>query len=371
MKLIEVKSKTEQLTGFLRDEIRKCNSGNGGKILTSRALASKFSTSQTVAIKAFERLEKEGLLESRHGSGTFIRQQTEPGKSVAILNEIDISHPDTSYFYVRIVQQLRLFFRKRGIPVRLYLGHQIPGMSPNKSFASDSLIEDMERGIISGIISLAGLNSDEWRRPLIDSGLPLAGSDMVFPNGINFDMDDFVRRGADILLGKGCKNPWIITDHEYWFNLFMSIIKGKGLSATPEKHFPKHFPKHFGYSHIMELFEPSSKNKLDGLLFTDDIIFKNAMMGILELGLKVPAKLKIVTHANKGSGMFIPFPATLLEYDPDLIAEKYGIMLLGMLNGKNLTPGRITAPLEKADSLSVKELGKNNSFKKSERLKAS
>ena len=50
----------------------------------------------------------------------------------------------------------------------------------------------------------------------------------------------------------------------------------------------------------------------------------------MQLGLK----LQIMTHSNKGSGIFIPFPVTLLEYDPDAIAEKFGLMLVNIINGK-------------------------------------
>lgn len=378
MNLISAISKTEQLADFLREEINKCNSGNGGRILSSRALAKKFNTSQMVARKAFERLEKEGLLESRHGSGTYIKQQTASGKSVAILNEFDISHPETSYFYTRIVQQLRLFFEKRNIPVKLYLGYHSPRITvkkPETPTASDKLIEDINKGVISGIISISGLNTDEWRKPLIASGLPLVGSESGFPNGIDFNRDEFIRMGLDILLGKGCKYPWIITNNESYFNCYLSTVKEKGLTSVPEKlilkGFPKQLPEYFEYSSIMELFAPFAKNKLDGLLFTDDITFKNAMIGILELGLKVPERLQIVAHSNKGSGIFIPFPVTLLEYDPDIVAEKYGLMLVSMLNGKNMTPGRITVTFKRENSLSISEVRQNRSLQECERIKAS
>ena len=351
MELISVKSKTEQLVDFLREEINKCNSGNGGKILSSRALAKNCNASQTIARKAFERLENEGLLESRHGSGTYIRQQMKSGQSVAILNEIDISHHDTSYFYIRIVQQLRIFFVERKIPVKLYLGYQIPGMPANANIASDSLIKDIKKGVISGIISVAGFNTDEWKKPLIDSHLPLVGFD--FPNGIDLHRNQLIQRGVDILLQKGCKSPWIITNNENYFDHFISCIEKKRLVSKnifpAIKPFSEFNINAFGYYSIIKIFGNSPKNIPDGLLFTDDIIFKNAMMGILELGLKIPEKLKIVTHSNKGSGIFIPFPVTMLEYDPDFVAEKYGFMLINMLKGKDLPPGKITVVYKEVD----------------------
>ena len=136
MILISAKPKAEQLADFLREEIRKCDPGNGGKIPSLRVLAKKFKTSPMVARKAFERLEKEGLLESRHGSGTYIREQMASGKSVAILNELDISCPDISYFYARIVQQLRLFFKKRNISGKAKNFYETANIT-NAKFARD------------------------------------------------------------------------------------------------------------------------------------------------------------------------------------------------------------------------------------------
>ena len=176
--------------------------------------------------------------------------------------------------------------------VKLYLGHRHPNMPPVKTtLASDKLIEDINRGIISGIISLAGFSTDEWRKPLSNSNLPLVSTDSVFPNGIDFDMDDLIRKSIDILLGKGCKAPWIITNNESHFNIFTSIMKGKGISLALErlvsKSLPGYLPKNFGYASVMETFAPSAKNKPDGLLFADDTIFKDAVMGCsLDLNFK-------------------------------------------------------------------------------------
>ena len=312
-------------------------------------LAKKFKTSQMVARKAFERLQNEGLIETRHGSGTYIREQKPSVKSVAILNEVDISHPDISYFYTRIIQQLRLFFDHREIPAILYLGHNPPNSSLKiYPSAKDSLVKDIEKGMISGIISVSGPMTDEWQKPLIESGVPIVGFNPCFSFGIDFDAKGVIKKGIEILLMDGCRKPMIITSVKNYFDYFISIAEEKDLASKNMFPAPKNFPGNeiqgFGYSSVMEIFGRNLKP--DGLLFIDDMIFKNAMLAILELGLKVPEELQIVTHSNRGSGMFIPFPVTFLEIDPDLIAEKYGLMLLDMLEGREMPRERLKMPFE-------------------------
>ncbi len=346
------KSKTDQIADYLRGELARLRAAGGSKVPSSRALAGKFKASQMVARKAFERLEDEGLIERRHGSGTYIREGGASARHVAIINEIDISHPDVSYYYVRIIQQLRLFFDRRMLPVRLYLGH----CPPNRAFDDPSLLaecellRDIEKGLVSGIIALAGPMNDKWEKPLLASGLPVVGANPCFSCGIDPDPGIFVEKGLELLIQDGCRKPFIICNQRDVFRLFLSEAKARGITFPFDCPRPPRFPRHdiegFGYSSVMRIFAGKTRDFPDGLLFTDDIVFKDALIGMLQIGLRIPEKLKIVTHYNKGSGIFMPFPAKLLVTDPDIIAEKYGELLLDILEGRQLPGGRIKMPFE-------------------------
>lgn len=213
-------------------------------------------------------------------------------------------------------------------------------------------MEDVKRGIVAGIVALSGLTTEAWRRPLASSGLPLVGTDSYFPCGFDMASEDMIRAGFDLLLAQHCRTPWIVTNSDTAPPHFRDLCRGRGISVPPsftDNHgMPSPQPgRHgFGYEMVMRLLGGQSTDQPDGLLFTDDILFRDAMMAILELGIKVPESLRIVTHANRGSGMFIPFPVTLLEYNPDEIAQRFGGMLLGMLDGKERAPGRIPAPFK-------------------------
>lgn len=352
MAISAAKSKTDQIADHLRGELARLCAAGCSRVPSTRALADRFRTSQMAARKAFERLEKEGLLERRHGSGTYIREAGHSAKAVAIINEIDISHPNVSYFYSRIIQQLRLFFDRRGVPVRLYLGHSPQGRGfPDRSLlAEGQLLRDLEKGLISGIIAITGPMTDEWEKPLTGSGLPAVGSNPCFVRGIDPDPKIFVEKGLEILLRGGSRKPFIICNQKDVFDFFLSTTKARKIPFPLRCPKPRRFPAHniegFGYSSIMGIFSGKRKDVPDGLLFTDDIIFKDALIGMLQIGLRIPERLRIVTHYNKGSGIFIPFPATLLVTDPDLIAKKYGEMLLDIVEGRRVPEVRLKIPFD-------------------------
>jgi DNA-binding LacI/PurR family transcriptional regulator len=65
----------------------------------------------------------------------------------------------------------------------------------------------------------------------------------------------------------------------------------------------------------------ASRHRPQGILICDDMLFSDASKAILALQIRVPEDLLVVTHANKGSDVWAPFPALKLEFDPDEYAR--------------------------------------------------
>ena len=79
--------------------------------------------------------------------------------------------------------------------------------------------------------------------------------------------------------------------------------------------------------------------KPDALLVTDDVLFAEAQIAILEMGIRVPDQLRIATHVNAGAEPKAPFPVTLLRVDAAWCAERLGEMLIQRMNGETVEPG--------------------------------
>jgi GntR family transcriptional repressor for pyruvate dehydrogenase complex len=71
-------SLSEKLAQALESSIRQGKLGTGEKLPTENALVEKYGVSRTVVREAFSRLKTLGLIETRQGSGSFIRALPRP-----------------------------------------------------------------------------------------------------------------------------------------------------------------------------------------------------------------------------------------------------------------------------------------------------
>lgn len=65
---------SRRIADELREQIRQGNFEPGKKITSERKLAEQYSTARNTATAALSILQKEGLLDRRHGSGWFVRE---------------------------------------------------------------------------------------------------------------------------------------------------------------------------------------------------------------------------------------------------------------------------------------------------------
>jgi DNA-binding LacI/PurR family transcriptional regulator len=92
-----------------------------------------------------------------------------------------------------------------------------------------------------------------------------------------------------------------------------------------------------GWEQFREMWA-AREEKPDGLLVTDDMLFRDVALAILDLRLSVPQQLQVVAHANKGSGVAYPFPASCLEVDLNEWAAAMMDRLIKLMNGEPVSP---------------------------------
>ncbi|MGW4847391.1 GntR family transcriptional regulator [Nocardia brasiliensis] len=69
----EVLPKYLQIAGYLRDQIVRGDLPPGSEVPSVRVLAAEWNVARPTASKALEALRQQGLVESRRGSGTYVR----------------------------------------------------------------------------------------------------------------------------------------------------------------------------------------------------------------------------------------------------------------------------------------------------------
>ncbi|TQM30193.1 GntR family transcriptional regulator [Nocardia bhagyanarayanae] len=69
----EVLPKYQQISGYIRDQIERGELAPGAEVPSERELAAAWKVARPTAAKALNTLRQQGLVESRRGSGTFVR----------------------------------------------------------------------------------------------------------------------------------------------------------------------------------------------------------------------------------------------------------------------------------------------------------
>ena len=339
----------QQVADVLRREIvQKYRAGS--KIDTIVDLAKRFEVSKAVISQAIVILAREGLLDRRHGSGLFVKD-ARAEKLIGILLDPDIAHPRTSHFHLKVAQLLRQFFAGHGFRTRLYPGFREPDNVAPKLTCPDFL-PDVQAHKLCGVAAVSTRADAEWLEPLEQQGVPVVGGRMD-SHAVLFDYPLFAREAVRRLCEQGCRKIAMIGGDGSLVAgaggtvAFRSELQVQGV-AVVESWIKGDIQQNVagaGWNQFREIWSARSE-KPDGLLLLDDMLFRDVSIAIMELGIRVPEQLRIVSHANKGSEMFFPFPVTLLEIDPQPCAEKMGTMLLQLLNGEAVPHPQVISQFE-------------------------
>ena len=344
----------QQIADVIREEIRTRHKP-GDRLETDLALARRFSVSNVTTREAMLSLLQEGLVQRKHGSGTFVAQQKAPaasiGRHVAIWTELDIAEPRTSSFYSRVVHGLKVFLEEQGVAHQLYLGRRKPWEALGKS-SCPQLWEDIKSGRLNGILALGA--SPLWLESLDQKAVPVVGWIDTYSHRVTMDVAGMMRSAVKYLLANGRRkimmlrwdSPPRADTYDPTGNALEAVMRENDADIRPAWVRSDLNPSRdgAGWEEFQKIWDAGTE-KPDGLIVTDDLLFRDVAMAILALEIHVPDDLMVVTHANKGSGMFYPFPVLRLEMDIDQVIEQMGRMLLDLMKGRSVNVTEVDIPL--------------------------
>jgi GntR family transcriptional regulator len=91
----------------------------GQELPPIRALAEKLVINPNTVVRAYSELHREGVVESRHGSGTYVREpasnQATKGECQALAPKVDSLLTDASHLNVRLDQVVGLVKERHGL----------------------------------------------------------------------------------------------------------------------------------------------------------------------------------------------------------------------------------------------------------------
>jgi DNA-binding LacI/PurR family transcriptional regulator len=313
----------------LREKLRaQINQMQPGQMLPSiLKLRAEHQVSQATVDRAIRKLCTEGLLVSRQGSGIYVSEMAKI-KRVGVFFSIDLSNWNRSPFYCTLLERFQAACCGEGKLLSYYLNdvhHNSDEHGPNR------LQLDALTGQLDGLLAI-GVPSGKYWENLVALGVPVEawGSSTRCPQRVYADYSGMIRLCVESLISQGSRRiAFLWPDRENGFSFQQEVpvfyeaiacgaattsrqwIIGVDVGETPMVL--------AGYSQFQKIWK-SWDEKPDGIVCSNDNFTTSMLHAAEVMGLDVPGKLKIATHANKGLPQPCPDRVTRVEFDIDEIA---------------------------------------------------
>ena len=304
----------ELLAARLRARILGNKQMLGEKMPSARRLAAEFGVSVSTLRAAQAILMHEGLLVGHPRSGVRV-SQSGTRLRVGILSELNVLAPDGGY-HRDLADQTMQEVRARGMAATIYCGTVQQGEVID-TITCPEFWDAVEHNRLVAAIILTAPSTSEWFYRFNALSLPVVGAPTPF-SADNNELSMIVA-GVHELRRQGVTRVAMLSwNRKITGPVFEKATAELGMSSRPHWIGGEFHPElsGSGWEAFRDIWA-AYPDKPDGLLVTNDALFKNAAMAIMELGIHVPEQLKIVCHANRSSEPFsVPFPHTRCEFDP-------------------------------------------------------
>jgi len=330
---MKAKSKTTvslpcQVAQRLRREIAAdCQPGE--QLPGMHTLRQRFGVSINTIGAALDILAGEGVVVKRRGSGVYVSEQRQ---RIGILSELDIFDARISPYFRAVAGELKRHLTAKGAEPRLYLGNAEPGIKEDAP-TCPQFWTDIDSGMLDGAVILDTPATKAWRKRITACAIPVVGSQTNYLADI--DLQQVVKVAVQRLKQQGCQRLGLLAWRTR--DVFIQAVNDNGLETRDAWIRTDIDPalRGAGWDEFREIWLDCAQRP-DGLVVLDDMLFNDAQLAILQLGISIPSDLQLAVLTNRDMSPPLRLPAIVLEIDPRDIATGLADMLLSRLRGENL-----------------------------------
>lgn len=331
-------TKSARIASKLRAEIVAGRLSPGATLPTWDHLETEFSAGRPTLTRAMAELKEDGFIRATRSKGTFVHERP---PHLTRFGLVFPSHPSIAYSglgrWNRFWDLLSVLATVVGeqldleMPVYYNLG---TGLGKDEA----ALAEDLQRKRLGGVIVAS---EDAARHPVIaHSGIPRVIVGHPHEGGANHlpcvyvDRRAFVAGAMELMHEHGRRRVAVVTDRFFAFRLSQEPIIRTGTEPVPWHQVSQRFAHMMAehgfeskpYWHLMLtpssvrntvrlLFNQPPAERPDGLIICDDNLTEEALAGLIEAGISVPADLHVVAHCNWPAATHPLIPTIGLGYD--------------------------------------------------------
>ena len=322
----------EQLTVALKTELSMGRFSPGEVLPGIDAVAAQAGVSEKVARRALSRLAADGWVKPRRGVGSVVQACSMKASAKRVL--LFQTGESWSFFVGQFVSTVQWRLQRAGIGFSSVFA---PGMRPNCDYSQlvDALKERWDLIVEMGgyapsrqMIEQSGMPFVVVRfcpsRPLSQApnciGVINLNNGKVLPDFVRRCRQKGVRRVLQFLYGVGGFDA-------------SDALKSAGVEVETVS-----ISHQRSLDAIIRASMRSMSSRLasgaplpDVILFTDDYIARGGLLALSSHGVRIPADVAVVSHANKGLGPVWTVPLTRMEMDPVAHGKEVASMLLRWL----------------------------------------
>jgi DNA-binding LacI/PurR family transcriptional regulator len=325
----EFLSLPEQIAVRIREDLLSHRKAED-RLPTISDLAKHFGVSKHSIAGAIELLTRSGFVTKRQRRGIRVTAHP-PHWRVGILSELNLFDHRIGHYHRAVAGEAKRQLEAAGIETRLYIGNAMPGPGKSDTPTCPQFWTDVAAGRLSGAVLLNVPGSNAWAARCRDCPIPTVGDWSGYEVRVNTAgiITTAVRRLAE----QGCRRigllSWIVFP-----DLFRNAVRDHGL-FTHDDWIRNNIDPSLagaGWEEFREIW--ASKERPDGLIVLDDMLFADLQIALSDLGIRVPRDLKLAVQTNRGISSPARFPATVLEIDPAEEAAHYVEFLAKRLRGE-------------------------------------
>jgi hypothetical protein len=291
--------KAGQVTASLRQRVIAGQLRPGQRLPTWNEMEGEFGVGRPTLMRALARLKQDGLVVADSTRGTYVADRPPHLYRYGLVFSEGPGQSGWNRFWAGLDSDAVALARatNRELPP-FYWTEPHPD---NESYLR--LLREAHAGRLAGLIVVGG-------GPMIEPGaieaigLPVVAIQAKWPapSGVpifDSDFDSFINLALRALQVQGRRRPAVLTNVYNPMDRITARLAEFGMSARPSwmQGVDTHHPKWAGQI-IRLLLDQTQTDRPDSLVITDDNLAESALAAIVELGVRVPQDLLIVTHSN-------------------------------------------------------------------------
>ncbi len=282
---------------------------DGARLPSTLELAEIYHVTPVTIHKSLRHLVERQLIERMPRRGTFVRSRERVNVIGLAFGKNPFLHQ--SLLYSQLLDQFQRQTPERDLNLKVYFDFQ------SGSRALFDLEQDLARGEVKAVV--ASNRSPRLTRFLDDH------PGLTWLEPVSLDQRGTVSRGVQYLIERGYRKILVVSmlpkelDYEDFRGYFRDEQQGAAEAAAGSGAAVEVVrwgqTDTDGYEMGKALFADRARRP-DAVLVNHDVVCRGLLLALMELGLKIPRDIALLTHMNHGCEFATPVPLSVLEVNP-------------------------------------------------------